>query len=169
MATAESTGGLGGLFGDDVYSSSDLNRRCGEVLDRARRGPVTISRNREQFALLRREQAAELVKATLQLGPLLELIDGVTCIEEKREPPASVAWLQAFDISDLRTMQREVLVAASSALNQTKDWDAVGAIIHEWRESALADPALGEAMAAPAEDMTLPRPEGPDPSEQQSD
>lgn len=159
MTKTSASASVLGLFGDNVYSSSDLNRRCGEVLDSARKGPVTISRNKEQYALLRREQAANLVRATLELGPLLELMEGAVCVADGQEPPPSVAWLKAFDATDLRTMIREVLGAASSALHETQDWDAVDAIVHEWRESALAAPALEGAMASPAEQVELPHPE----------
>src|SRR5208282_4454811 len=85
-----------GLFEDEVYSSTDLNRRSAEVLDHARKGPVTISRNGEQFALFRREQAAELVRAALQFGPILDLLAGTLCVVEGKDPSVEFAWLKAF-------------------------------------------------------------------------
>lgn len=160
MATVMPIGFLG-LFGDNVYSSTDLNRRSGEVLDHARRGPVTISRNKEQFALLRREQAAELVRAALQFGPTLELIAGVLSVIEGGEPPASLSWLKAFDTADLQKMIREVLTASASALHDTGDWDTVNAIIHEWHESAIASDVLKQVMSSPADASPLPNPETP--------
>jgi prevent-host-death family protein len=126
-----------GMFGDQVYSSTDLNRRAGEVLDQARNGPVTISRNKEQFALLRREQAAKLVETALQFGPTIELVEGALCVVEGKEPSVTLAWLKAYDVDDLRKMIREVLVASITALRETCDWDNVNAVIHEWHESAL--------------------------------
>src|SRR5580658_7840444 len=108
MATATFPGFMG-VFGDQVYSSTDLNRRAGEVLDNARKGPVTISRNKEQFALLRREQVAELVRTALQFGPIIELIQGALSVVEGKEPPVSLVWLKAFDLGDLRKMIREIL------------------------------------------------------------
>jgi len=158
MATALLTGF--GLFGDQVYSSTDLNRRSGEVLNKARTSPVTISRNGEQFALLKREKAAELVQAALQFGPTLELIVGALSVVEGKEPPASVSWLRAFDVDDLRKMIREVLVASISALHETGDWEAVTSIIHEWHESALVaiSGVLDEARKSPSEKIPLPDP-----------
>ncbi len=54
---------LEGIYQDRVFQATELNRKHSYVLDCARKGPVTISRNNELFALLRREQAAELVHA----------------------------------------------------------------------------------------------------------
>jgi prevent-host-death family protein len=159
MATATLTGRFG-LFDDEVYSSTDLNRRSAEVLDRARQRPVTISRNGEHFALLNREQASRLVRANSQFGPIIELIEGVLSVVEKKDPPTSVAWLKAFDVEDLRKMTREVLIASASALRQTGDWDALDSIIHEWHESALVELSgvLDEAMNSPSEEAPLPDP-----------
>jgi prevent-host-death family protein len=159
MAIATLTS-LFGLFGDEVYSSTDLNRRSAEVLDHARKRPVTISRNGEQFALLNREQASRLVRANCQFGPIVELVEGALSVAEKRDPPTSVAWLKAYDVDDLRKMIREVLVATVSALRETGDWDAVDSIIHEWHESALVDLSgvLDEAMSSPSEEVPLSDP-----------
>jgi hypothetical protein len=149
-----------GLFGDEVYSSTDLNRRSAEVLDHARKGPVTISRNGEQFALFKREQAAGLVRAALQFGPTLDLMEGALSVVESKKPVAALAWLNAFGRDDIRKMVREVLVTSISALRETGDWQAVNDVIHEWHESALVamSGVLAEAMESPAEETPLPDP-----------
>jgi prevent-host-death family protein len=159
MASLALTGFLG-LYGDQVYSSTDLNRRSGEILNHARKGPVTISRNGEQFALLKREQAAGLVKAVSQFGPILELIDGILSVVEGADPSSSLLWLKAYGIDDLRKMLREVLPASAEALRETGDWDAVNAIIHEWHESAIVamSGVFEDAMATGAEEAALPDP-----------
>jgi len=148
------------LFTDELFTTTDLNRRAGEVLNQARKAPVTISRNGEQFALLRREQAADLIKAVSQFGPTLDLIEGALSVIEKKVPPSSLLWLQAFDTADLRKMIREVLAASTSALRETGDWDSVNAVIHEWHESALVATSgiYEEAMHSPAEESPLPDP-----------
>jgi hypothetical protein len=146
-----------GLFGDEVFTAGDLNRRSSEVLNRASQNPVTISRNGERFALLRRDQAAELVRASNQFGPIVELVAAALSIVEKKEPPVSLSWLKAFDIDNLRKMIREVLVACGSALRETGDWEAVDIIVHQWHESALVamSGVLVEAMNSPAEESLL--------------
>ena len=157
---AISVNGFSRMFGDQVYSSTDLNRRSGEVLDHARKGPVTISRNREQFALLKREHAAELVRTSLQFGPTLDLVAGALSVIEGRDPAPALAWLKAFDTDDLRKMIHEVLVSSASALRETGDWDSVESIVHAWHESALVaiSGVLDEAMHSPADESPLPDP-----------
>ncbi len=149
-----------GLFADEVFNSADLNRRSSEVLNRARENPVTINRNKEQFALLRRDQAARLVLVSNQFGPIVELINGAISVIEKREPPAALSWLKAFDADDLRKMTREVLDGCSAALRETGDWKTVDAVIHEWRESGLMalTPSIREAMESSADESVLPDP-----------
>jgi len=152
-----------GLFGDEVFTSADLNRRSSEVLNRARKNPVTINRNSEQFALLRRDLAADLVRASNQFGPTIELITAAISVVERKEPPTPFAWLKAFSVDDLRKMIREVLVACRSALEETGDWDLVGAIMHEWHESSLVamSATLKEAATSPADHIPLPDPREP--------
>jgi hypothetical protein len=108
------------LFADEVYSSTDLNRRAGEVRDQARKRPVTIW-NKELFALLKREHAAKLIKASRQFEPTLEMVVGVLSVMEGQEPPPSLAWLKAVDAGELRDMIREVLAASVAALHETGD------------------------------------------------
>jgi hypothetical protein len=141
-----------------VYSAKDLNRRAGTVLDSARKSPVTISRNGEQFALFKREQASELVKAALQFGPTLELIEGALSVVEGKQPGTAYNWLTAFDTGDLRKMIREVLSASMIALRETGNWDEVNSIIHAWHESALVamSGVLEDAIASPADDSLSP-------------
>jgi prevent-host-death family protein len=160
MATATLIGSLG-LFEDEMYSSTDLNRRAGEVLNHAaQKGPVTISRNGELFALFRREQAAQLVKTALQFGPTLDLIIGALAVVENKEPPVALGWLKAFDTEDLRKMIKEVLVASIIALRDTGDWDAVHVIVHQWQESGLAAASgvLDEAINSTADESPLSDP-----------
>jgi hypothetical protein len=159
---AATTSGLNrfSLFSDEVFSSTDLNRRAGEVLDHASKGPVTISRNKEMFALLPRDSVAELVKAVGQFGATLDLLEAALNAVEGKEPTSPFTWLKAFGTNDLRKMIREVLVASSSALRETGDWEIVAAIVHEWHESALvaASGVLEKAMESPADESPLPDP-----------
>lgn len=159
MATT-TLAGFFGMFSDQVYSAKDLNRRAGAVLDHARKSPVTISRNGEQFALFKREQAACLVQAVSGSGRTLELVGGVlTAIEGGVMPPA-LEWLKVFSRDELRQMTREILTAASCALNETGNWEAVEAVIHEWHESAMVamSGVFEETMGSPREETALTDP-----------
>jgi hypothetical protein len=148
------------LFADEVYSSTDLNRRASEVLDHAQKRPVTISRNKEQFALLRREHVAELIRTADQFGPILDLLGAALSKVEGKEPPAPFTWLKAFETDDLRKMIREVIIASDAALRETGDWEPVTAIIHEWNESGLVAKSgiLEKVMTSPADESPLPDP-----------
>ncbi len=63
-----------GVFSDEVFTTTELNRHAGALLDRARNTPVTISRNNEQFALLPREQAAKLYFTLNRMRSALALL-----------------------------------------------------------------------------------------------
>ncbi len=131
-----------GVFGDEVYSSTDLNRRSGEVLNHAREHPVTISRNNELFALLRRDHAAKLVRSVNTMH--------------------QVPWLKIYEKDDLQKLCSEVLNTARTASDGLCDWKEVEAIIHEWKESALvaSSGVLDAAMyAEPPDETPLPEPE----------
>jgi hypothetical protein len=125
-----------GVFGDEIYTSTDLNRRSGEVLDRACMRPVTISRNNERFALLRREQAAGLFEAVHVLDKIVELLSEAKAAMAGEPPSASFSWLTIFDKDDLGKLCSEVLNETRSAFLGRTSWDTIESTIHEWHESA---------------------------------
>ncbi len=154
--------GAFGVFADEVYTSTDLNRRSGEVLNHARLRPVTISRNNEQFALLRREDAAWLVQSVSKVQESLDVLLGVEDAASGRELPPSLTWLQVFDKDDLQKLRSEVLHATARAIAGNEEWAYVDAVIHEWRESALvAQSGVLDSVlqGEPSEEMPLPSPE----------
>ena len=153
-----------GVFCDDVFTSTQLNRSASVVLNRARSRPVTIVRNNEQFALLRRDQASELVTAVAQLEETVRLILCVSALKEGKEPPAATAWIRALDGDERASMVEEVLAASQRACGDG-EWESVGHVIHEWRESALVAQSgvLSDAMKTEADEQPLRRPSLPEP------
>jgi hypothetical protein len=153
-----------GVFSDDVFTSTQLNRSASVVLNRARTRPVTIVRNNEQFALLRRDQASELVTAVAQLEETVRLILGVSALKDGKDPSASIAWIRALDEEERASMVEEVLAACKRA-GGDGGWESVGNIMHEWRESALVaqSSVLMDAMRTEADEQPLPRPTMPEP------
>jgi hypothetical protein len=150
-----------GLFSDEVFSSTDLNRRSAEVLNRARKNPVTIARNNERFALIRREQAASLVRGLAQMMEVMQLAQGVVALQ-KDDPdavPPGVAWIGAFDEEDRLSMLTEVFTACAQA-STDGDWGGVEALIHEWYESAavIETGVLREAMESDPNEQPLTDP-----------
>lgn len=159
-----------GLFSDEVFSSTDLNRRSAEVLNHARRNPVTIARNNERFALLRREQAASLVRGITQMIEVVQLAQGAVALRKRcpGEVPPSVAWMSAFDEEDRQAMLGEVFTACVQA--STDDaWEAVEEILHQWRESAavIESGVLRQAMESEADEQPLTHPGAPPPVAEQ--
>ena len=149
------------LFGDEVFSSTDLNRRSAEVLNRASKNPVTISRNNEWFALLRRDQAATLVKGLAQTVMVVQLAQGSIAIQQRQPQmvPPAVSWMKAFDDEERLTMLSEVFTACLQA-SEEDDWDSVSETIHQWRESAAVAESgiLRDARAAEPDEQPLPDP-----------
>ena len=159
MATATIPFRRMGVFTDEVFSATDLNRRSSEVFKSALKHPVTIARNNEQFALLRREQAAELVKAVSQLGEAVKLFLGVNALRDHKEPPLSVSWVNAFDDEERIAMLTEVFGACKLACGDG-NWEPVRDIIHAWHESALvaSSGVLDEMMASERDEQPITRP-----------
>lgn len=149
------------LFSDEVFTSTDLNRRSAEVLNRASKNPVTISRNNEWFALLRREQAADLVKGLAQTVMVIQMAQGAVAIRqnEPQSIPAALSWMKAFDEEERLTMLSEVFAACVQA-SEEGDWNSVDDIIHQWHESAIVIESgiLQRAMASESDEQQLPDP-----------
>jgi len=147
------------VFSDAVFAATDLNRRASEVFKTARKRPVTIARNNEQFALLPRAQAAELVQAAAQMGEAVRLFLGVAALKDGKPPAASVAWIAAFDAEDRAAMLEEVFEACKLACTDG-DWEPAGDIIHQWHESALvaSSGVLREVLQSPAGEQPVPSP-----------
>ena len=152
---------LEGLFSDDVFTATDLNRRGGAILDRARKRPVTISRNNEQFALLRRDQAAKLVGTVNRIFRSVALLSEAHTAIDGGQPSDAFKWLEVYEKDDLRKLFNEVLAETRKAAAGECDWDDVDALIHEWRESAAIarGGVLDAAMIEPSDEQPLEAPE----------
>lgn len=157
------------IFGDSIVSATTLNRQSGSVLDRALRGPVTIMRNDEAFALVSRDLAARLVADYEHASKLVELLQAA-CDKlhggSSPRPTDAFEWISVFDEHDLLEMTEEVLGAFYRARSGERSWDEFDALLHEWEESAWAarSPDLREAMRSASAEVPLTRPPVP-PSE----
>lgn len=125
------------VFADEVYTSTDLNRRAGEVLDHARSRPITISRNKEQFALLKREQAARLYRLVSQMYRASQLLSEIRVAMSGETPSEEFSWLSVYEKDDLEKLLDVVLTAMRHALMRKTDGEEIDALIYQWTESAL--------------------------------
>ena len=152
---------IGRIFGDQVFSVTDLNRRHREVLDQARTQPITISRNNEQFALMKRDQVADLVRAVAELDSASEVLWGAVTVRLGEPVPRNLDWLKAFDPDDLTRMTKEILDLIRDSMDGRSGWDLLEDLIHQWRESAIVAQtgALASSMAEPGDEVPLTIPE----------
>ena len=143
------------LFSDEVFSSTDLNRRAADVLNQAHKSPVTIARNGECFALMRREQAAAMAKSGVQMMEITQI--ALASLDHPAASPA--AWVKALDEHDRRAMLGDVLAASANAF-EDDDWDRVGDVIHQWKESAavLESGVLRDSMREASGEQPLTDP-----------
>ena len=151
------------IFEDEIFSATDLNRRAGQVLDKARNRPVTITRNDESFALLLRKDAFQMVEALSSAKRMVNLVTAISTYKQSGAPvPVEhpFEWLNAFDLDELRDLLKEVYAAFRHAADAEISWDDFEGIIHEWHESAIAvrSEVIAAAFAAPADEVPLTQP-----------
>lgn len=149
------------VFSDEIFSATDLNRRGGYVLDRAVEHPVTITRNEQSFALLRRDDISKLTRETQYTRAFSEIIDVAfrLSLGQDISMPSRYSWLKDFDTDELKEFITELLDAYHSGIN-TENWQILETTIHEWQESAIAlsSNELAEAFAADTEEIPLTNP-----------
>jgi hypothetical protein len=150
------------VFDDVIVSATTLNRHSGEVLDQALEKCVTIMRNEQAFALLRRDQAAEM---TALLRSAQRLLDLFHAIERARsgaalEPADEFEWIAAFGLDDIKNMAEEVYAAFARARRGEVQLEELDAVIHEWQESAWAmrSPDVRAAFNAVDDEVALTEP-----------
>lgn len=109
-------------------------------MDKALEHPITITRNDQSFALLRRENVALFVKAAQRSREIIELLSTAfrLLLKQKNGTEHPYSWLGVFDANELNEFIDEVMSAYRSVDLYEKAWDELDAIIHEWHESALA-------------------------------
>lgn len=127
------------IYSDCIVSSSELNRRSGQILDTALTTPVTITRNNDSFALLRRELMTNMAKGIEQMNNVTQLVNVVYRLASGQEIESTnrFKWVEEFDSEEQADLVNEVYEVLNQA-QLTQDWDEVAAVIYEWRESAIA-------------------------------
>ena len=136
---------MNSIYSDELVTATELNRQPGRILDKALEHPITITRNDQSFALLRREDVALFVKTAQHSREIVELLNTAfrLLLKQKIGVEHPYGWLGVFDADELNEFINEVISAYRSvALQETKNfdkaWNELEAIIHEWHESALA-------------------------------
>lgn len=151
------------LFDDHIVTSTDLNRRSGEVLRSAGEHPVTIVRAEGDLVLMQRAIAADLVRAASAWPETIRTMAGLIFRVAGRSEDAD--WVLALEATDLQALGQEIV----GALQGRKPWaetlsEAV-AVLHEWRESvrwthdpaAMAEVCEAEAAYSRGEAVAMTR------------
>jgi hypothetical protein len=153
------------IYSDELITATELNRQPERVLDKALKHPVTITRDDQSFALMRRENVTLFVKAAQRSREIVEILSTTfrLLLKQKIEHESPYGWLEVFDADELNELIDEVMSAYRSVELYEKAWDELDAIIHEWHESALAisNPNLTAAFnqtSGEAEEVLLSQP-----------
>jgi purine nucleoside permease len=156
--------GNGPVFDDVIVSATLLNRRSGEILDQAWEKCVTIMRNEQAFALLRREDAAEMTALLRCAQKIVEMFHALELMRSGSaiDPANEFEWISAFTLDDLMDMAREVYSAYARAASREAPTAQVDALIHEWQESAwaLRSADVRAAFDATADEVPATEPAG---------
>ena len=122
--------GLNNIYSDELISATELNRQPGHVLDRGLEHPVTITRNDNAFALLRREEMAALVKAARQTRVVVEVINVAYRLSQGKDIGSDhpYEWLKAFDTEELNELNAETINAFRLGCD-TCEWDMLDAAL----------------------------------------
>jgi len=138
-------------YSDELVTATELNRQPGKVLDKAYEHPITITRNDQSFALLRREDVAYLVKGVTQSKAVFEALSVAfrLLLGQKIGYEHPYGWLRVFDADELQEFIKEVSEAFRLTDTSNQAWDLIDATIHEWHESAIAKLTEGIAITSP--------------------
>ena len=134
------------LFQDELVWSVDLNQMAGQILDKASKHPVTITRDEESFALIRREVAANWRKEASHAIQITEILWSAFAAGASLLP--ELEWISAFDNEERQQLGAELMDAYRKAIRDGT-WEELEATIHEWSESGWAalSPELRSAFA----------------------
>lgn len=131
---------LTNVYSDELIPENTLNKEPGNVLDLAWKNPVTITRNQQYFALLRRDDLTQMMKVITLSKKVLEILDIAYKLRlgEDINSQHPFVWLKVFDSDELAEFITEILNAFQDLSSGINDWELLDAVIHEWQESAIA-------------------------------
>ncbi len=146
-------------YSDELVTATELNRQPGKILDKAYEHPITITRNDQSFALLRREDVAYLVKGITQSKAVFEVLSVAfrLLLEQEIGYDHPYGWLRVFKADELQDFIKEVSEAFRLTDISNHGWDLLETIIYEWHESAIAitSPDLAAAFNDESDEVLL--------------
>ncbi|MBE9214116.1 hypothetical protein IQ247_15820 [Plectonema cf. radiosum LEGE 06105] len=155
-------GNFSNIYSDELITATELNRQPGRVLDKALERPVTITRNDQSFALLRREEVTSVIKAATQSKAVFEALTVAFSLLLGKEIGFEYpyGWLRVFDSDELQEFIKQLSEAFRLIDSSTTAWEIIDGIIHEWHESAIAisSAELAAAFNAETDEVPLTKP-----------
>ena len=150
------------VYGDELITATELNRSSGRILDLAMTQPVTITRNDQHFALLRRDEMALLVKAAAFSVRVFEVTAAAYRLRlgEETGLERPYGWLKVFDKDELSELIAEIEKDYRLVESEPAAWDRIEATIYEWHQSAIAlsSPELAAAFSDEIDEVLLTQP-----------
>ncbi|MEG3876137.1 hypothetical protein QT972_01970 [Microcoleus sp. herbarium7] len=150
------------VYGDELITATELNRSSGRILDLAMTQPVTITRNDQHFALLRRDEMALLVKAAAFSARVFEVTAAAYRLRLGEEIGSEhlYGWLKVFDELELCELIAEIEKDYRLVESEPAAWDRIEATIYEWHQSAIAisSPELAAAFSDEIDEVLLTKP-----------
>ena len=147
------------VYGDELITATELNRSSGRILDLAMTQPVTITRNDQHFALLRRDEMALLVKAAAFSVRVFEVTAAAYRLRLGEEIGSEniYGWLKVFDELELCELIAEIEKDYRLVESEPAAWDRIEATIYEWHQSAIAlsSPELAAAFSDEIEEVKI--------------
>lgn len=136
-----------------VVKPTDLNRRSGEILERAARYPVLVSRGDNSLVLARHDLVSRLTDSQAHADLLADLVGYLVRRHAgaKADAGGQFDWLSSFDDQDLADFVGELRATMRDVHMGKAEPDMVDAVIHEWRESAISPPQFIAALKRTAD------------------
>lgn len=131
----------------EIVTSTDMNRRPGEILDHAEDHPVLIQRG-EPLVLVRHAIVRGLVDAEAHTKVLAELSEYLAhrLGAESPDRGGPFDWLNEFDAAELSDFVAELRATVRDALSGLVDWTAFDDVLEEWHESSIRPPEYVAAL-----------------------
>lgn len=151
------------VYSDELITATELNRQPGRILDLAMEHPITITRNDQHFALLRRDEMALLVKTAAFSVRVFEVTATAYRLRLGEEISSEniYGWLKVFDKDELSELIVEIEKDYRLVESEPAAWDRIEATIYEWHESAIAlsNPELAAAFSDEIDEVLLTQPQ----------
>lgn len=131
-----------------VVKPTDLNRRSGEILERAARYPVLVSRGENSLVLARHDLVSRLSDSQAHADLLDDLLGYVMRRQggEKVDVGGQFDWLSAFGDAELDEFVRELRATMRDVQMGKVEPETIDSVIHEWHESAIRPPEYVTAL-----------------------